>query len=286
MKVMLFGAGGQLSTDLVKYGKVHRKYTHEVAPIDDGTAEELITKYKPDVVINCGAFHNVNKCEDEFDEAMAVNGFSIGSIAMACNEVGATFIHISTDYVFGDKYGRVPLGVDHPVNPLNVYGISKYLGEMLIRRYCPKHFIVRTSALYGDKAPKAKKYGNFVKMMLKFAGEVQENKRDKIEVVCDQYTVPTYTKYLAKQIHKLKKSKEYGTYHIVCKANAGVSWFRFTREIMRLGRTRVGVYPKETVDDGIPRPGFSALKLTLPGDIPCVMPSWKEALKEYIQNDK
>src|SRR5207248_1619954 len=171
------------------------------------------------------AYHVVDEVEGNPAKAFAVNAIGPRNVALACKEAGAIMVHLSTDYVFTDSSNHRPHVEDEPVNPPNVYGVSKAAGEMMIGPSWPSHFIVRGSGLYGV-AGSSGKGGNFVETMLKLAEQGKP-----IKVVADQVLTPTSTWFLADQIALLVTTEAYGTYHATCQGEC--SWYQFAAEIFR-----------------------------------------------------
>lgn len=245
---------------------------------DSNAVFETFMTVRPDYVINCTGYTDVDKAEMEPEMANEVNGYSVGVLAKACREIDATLVHFSTDYVFdGSRKGG--FAEDDFPNPLNAYGRSKLLGESLIfdemdsldelRPVEGKYFIIRTSWLFGQ-------YGrNFVETMLDLGGFKKE-----IKVVNDQFGKPTYALDLAKQTKWLIKSQEYptGVYHITNEDET--SWYDFALEIFRLARLDVKVVSCATGD--VPRPAKRPKYSSLINNQLPKLRSWKEALGDYM----
>lgn len=283
MRVVITGANGQLGTDLCKFC-----HDFEVVPLahcdievtDMASVKRVCTTYKPDVIINTAAYVRVDECESDPDMAFRVNALGARNVAVVAQELGTKLVHISTDYVFGgeSECQTVPFTeFDIPV-PANVYGKSKLAGENLVRHLCPKHFIIRGSALFGV-AGSSGKGGNFVQTVLRLAHE-----RDELRVVMDQVFSPTYTADLAKKIVQLMATELYGVFHIT---NSGsCSWYEFTTEILKLAGLAIPVIP--ITSDQYPqkarRPSYSVLDnyhLRLLG-MDDLRP-WQEALEDYMR---
>jgi dTDP-4-dehydrorhamnose reductase len=283
MRVLIIGVNGQLGTDL------HRTLKDfEVVPLahadievtDMNSVKKSLKKHKPDVVINTAAFVRVDDCEVEKDRAFLVNALGARNVAVAAQELGARLVHISTDYVFGGEgqLRSTPYSeFDTPV-PVNTYGRSKLAGEESIRYLCLRHFIVRSSSLFGV-AGASGKGGNFVETILRLAKE-----RDELRAVKDQIFSPTYTKDLARKIAQLIHTEYYGIFHIT---NKGVcSWYEFTQEILRLARSKTPVVPitSDQYPQKAKRPHYSVLDnyhLRLLG-MDDLRP-WPEALEDYMR---
>ena len=275
MKILVTGANGQLGREIQKQLK---NVEADVIATDvkdlDITDVEAVNKFfdekKPDIVINCAAHTNVDKCEEQIDLAYKINAIGPKNLASASYKSGAEIVQISTDYVFSGNAKEPITEFDTP-NPKSVYGVTKLAGENFVKALNPKHYIVRTAWLYGDG-------NNFVKTMIKLG-----KTHDEIKVVNDQVGTPTSTVDLAKVILKLVKEKNYGTFHCTCKGIC--SWYDFAVEIFKLTGINVKVNPCTTEEfpRTAKRPKYSVLRnymleLTT-GDI---TRDWKESLKEYI----
>jgi len=282
VKVAVTGANGQLGTDLCQ-----ALHNFDVIPLTDADIEiadmasvrKGILKNKPEIIINTAAFVRVDDCEDEKDKAFSVNALGARNVAVVTQELEAKLVHISTDYVFGGEAEprTIPYTeFDTPV-PLSTYGKSKLAGENLVRHFCLRHFIVRTSGLFGV-AGSMGKGGNFIETMLRLARE-----RDELSVVDDQVFSPTYTRDLARKIVQLMSTDYYGTFHITNKG--ACSWYEFAREILKLAGLKNPVIPisSDQYPQKAKRPGFSVLdnyQLRLLGMDD--MPAWQEALRDYM----
>lgn len=245
------GAKGMLASDIQRVLSPKEElipFSKEELDITDSKKViEVISSLKPDVVIHCAAFTNVDQCELEPDKAYLVNTVGTWAVASACAQVNATMVYISTDYVFDGRKNNPYVEIDEP-NPLNVYGKSKLGGEKVIS-FLHRYFIVRTAGLYGSKGK------NFVTTILSKAKEGQP-----LKVVADQVVSPTYTYDLAEAISQLIYSPFYGIFHIV---NQGeVSWYEFAREILRLAGIDTPVKPITSSEWPSPakRPPYSALR--------------------------
>jgi len=282
MKVLVTGANGQLGTDLCRalHDLAVIPLTHTDIEITDiESIKEVFNKHKPDTVINTAAYVRVDDCETDEDKAFLVNALGIRNVAVVTQDIQAKLVHISTDYVFGGDDGprTAPYTeFDIPV-PLSAYGKSKLAGEDFVRHFCRRHFIIRTSGLFGV-AGSSGKGGNFVETMLRLGKE-----RDELRVVDDQLFSPTYARDLARKIVQLINTEYYGIFHITNKDTC--SWYEFTKEILSLAGLKTPVVP--ITSDQYPqkarRPHFSVLDnyhLRLLGMDD--MRSWREALKDYM----
>lgn len=282
MKILIIGANGQLGSDLVKALADHEliPLTHaDIEVTDEGQVQAALARHKPDVVINTAAFHQVDVCEKEVERAFRVNAFGPRLLALACREHDVALVHISTDYVFGgDATRRTPYVESDCPAPINVYGLSKLAGEHFIRYLWPRHFIVRTSGLYG-LAGSSGKGGNFVEGRLKQAREGRP-----IRMVADQVLTPTYTVDLARAIRRLIETEHYGLYHITSAGQC--SWYDFTAKILELAGLQVELMPQTTAESGAAarRPAYSVLENAALKAIGLDdMRPWEEALAEYLR---
>jgi len=280
MKVIIIGANGQLGSELVKVlsGWDLIPLTHADIDICDFVyTRKVLTESKPDIVINTAAFHRVDECEDQPEKAFWVNVYAVRKLAHFCAELDCCLVHMSTDYVFGGEK-RTPYTEDDAPNPLNVYGVSKLAGEYFVRHICPKHFIIRTSGLYGV-AGSSGKGGNFVETMIRLAKEGKP-----IRVVIDQVLTPTYTKDLAQKLKELLQTEAYGLYHIT---NSGqCSWYEFAGKIFEFLGMKPDFSPTTSADFGAKakRPAYSVLaheRLKQLG-LDDLRP-WPEALEAYLK---
>jgi dTDP-4-dehydrorhamnose reductase len=246
MKVALIGANGQLGS------AIRREWTGvEITPLTredfDVTDREgvlaCLRALAPDLVINTTAFHNVDLCEQQPEMAFAVNATGAMNVADACRETEAALIFLSTDYVFSGNAGRPYVEDDLP-DPVNVYGVSKAAGEQLIRQRLERHFIVRTSGLYGV-AGSSGKGGNFVERML----QLQAEGRD-LRVVDDQALSPTYTTDLARKLFEVVRSDRYGTYHVT--NGESCTWHDFAAAAFALTGRAANLSRTSTEEFGAP----------------------------------
>jgi dTDP-4-dehydrorhamnose reductase len=281
--VLLIGSNGQLAQDIARCWEGERPgdrligLSHaelEVADVD--AVRGVVQGGDPELVINTSAHHKVDAVEEDVDRAFQVNGTGARNLAIACRDSDAALVHISTDYVFSGRSSR-PYVEDDPLEPLNVYGVSKAAGEMLVRAVWPKHYIIRTCGLYGI-AGSSGKGGNFVETMLRLAEAEQ-----RIRVVNDQVLTPTHTAALARQIVRLVTSGAFGTYHATCQGEC--SWYEFAREIFRQAGREPYIEPQTTAESGARarRPAYSVLENWRLRDLGLdVMPGWREALSDYL----
>src|SRR3990172_7699524 len=213
MKILILGAGGQLGSELVNILQDDTliPLTHrDIEMTDEQQVNSILSSNMPDVVINTAAYHRVDDCEDNVELSFAVNSYAVRTIAEICNDFGITFVHFSTDYVFGGEK-KTPYVEDNCPNPGSVYAVSKLSGELFVRNICSKYYVIRTCGLYGAKGLSGKG-GNFIETMIKLA-----NSGKNIKVVSDQIVTPTFAKELAAKVSQLIRTDKYGLYHITNK---------------------------------------------------------------------
>jgi dTDP-4-dehydrorhamnose reductase len=281
MKFLVIGSDGQLGQDILKILKENNEdyYAATLEDADITKSEEikkLLDKEKPDGVVNCAAFHDVGKCEENSEIAMEVNATAVANLAKISNEKGIKFMTVSSDYVFDGTKEEGYIEED-TLNPLMEYGRSKLAGEILALAYNKKTFVVRTQSLYGIAGPKEKGL-NFVDLMLKLSKEKDELQVDQCKMA------PTWTYALAKNMYKLIKTEHYGLYHISC--NKPTTWYEFAKKIMELTNNPIKVTP--VGNDFFPR-NFKRPEKTylinkkLKNLNLDLMPDTEEALKEYLK---
>jgi dTDP-4-dehydrorhamnose reductase len=283
MKVAVIGSNGQLGRDVCssfeKVGDQVIALTHEQIDISNlESTSKALSESGPDLVVNTAAMHHVDRCEESPEQAFAVNGIGARNLAVVTRDLGAALMHVSTDYVFnGDK--GAPYSEEDTPGPLNVYGNTKLAGEYFIRATTEKHFVVRTSAIYGKNPCRAKGGLNFVELMLKLARE-----RGEVKVVDSEFVSPTYTAELADQMAKLAHSDSFGLYH--CTAEGSCSWYEFAREIFTVTNTpvKLNIAGPNEFPAKVPRPRYSVLdNAALKAKKLNVFTSWNEGLRKYLQ---
>ncbi len=281
MKAVIIGADGQLGADLMKgFADVSPVgLTREQIEIcSPDSILNALSDLHPDVVVNTAAFHNVPVCEKEITQSFDINAVGPLNLAKASESLGFELVHISTDYVFDGKK-QAPYVETDPPNPLSVYAVSKLAGEHFVSSYCSKHYIVRTSGLYGHTKCMAKGT-NFVETMLRLAKEKPE-----LRVVNDEILTPTYVYHLALQIRKLVDSHVYGMYHAT--NNGSCSWYEFAKEIFKIAGVTIPVVPVTSKEFASPvkRPTYSVLENAALQKLGIdIMPPWRDSLAHYFQN--
>jgi dTDP-4-dehydrorhamnose reductase len=277
-KVLLTGANGMLARDIRRvFERSHSSW--ELVCADRSSLEitslshcrSVLWAIRPFAVINAAAYTNVDKAETERELAMAVNALGPRNLAIACEEIGAQLLHISTDYVFDGEKSE-PYEIWDMTNPINTYGKSKMWGEKYVQSLMSRWYVVRTSWLYGAGGR------SFVKTMLELAA-----KNPTLRVVNDQHGAPTYTLDLAEACLALLESGAFGLYHAT---NSGITtWYGFAVEIMRQACTNVEVLPISTSEFPRPakRPKSSSLSpYPLREAIGYLLPEWRESLERYL----
>jgi dTDP-4-dehydrorhamnose reductase len=281
--VVIIGANGQLGTDLQRTFASSRVTALNHADLDvrdSVRAREVIGTLRPDVLINTSAFHKVDLCEDEPATTFAVNAIAPYDLARLARDIECTLIHFSTDYVF-DGRAHTPYTEETAPDPLSVYGTSKLAGEYLVRNFCPRHFVIRTTGLYGV-AGSSGKGGNFVETMIRLG-----KSGNAVRVVDDQVMTPTATADLAAAIAQLVERDgqvPYGLYHVT---GAGqCSWYEFARTIFTLCGMSVDLSPITTLEAGSKalRPAFSVLdhRRWMTAGFSELRP-WQEELHDYLR---
>lgn len=292
MKILVTGGNGQLGNELksilttgaaeiakcpIDNTKVETIYTDadELDITNLEQVKEMVLNEKPDVIINCAAFTNVDGCESNQDAAFKVNALGPRNLAIVAEMIGAKLVHVSTDYVF-PGVGTVPLKEFDATNPVSTYGTTKLLGEEYVREFCSKYYIVRTAWLYGYVGK------NFVYTMMRLA-----KANDKITVVNDQRGNPTNANDLAYHILKLIATDEYGVYH--CTANGECSWFDFASKIIEMSGEDCKVEPCTSEEyaamypNSAKRPEYSSLdNMMLRCTVGDEMRNWQDAIETFM----
>lgn len=284
MRVLVTGVKGQLGHEVVKEldKRAHQAIGVDIEELDITDSlwvETVLKEANPDAVIHCAAWTAVDLAEDNFDKVWMVNVKGTENIARVCRELDCKLIYISTDYVF-EGNGTRPWEPDDKPKPINIYGKTKYEGELAVEKWLDKYFIVRISWAFGLKG------NNFVKTMLNLA-----KTRDTLTVVKDQVGSPTYCHDLARLLVDMVETEKYGRYNATNEGEC--SWYEFACEIFRqageLGHeecNKVTVVPvsSEEYSSKAKRPYNSRMskeKLTENGFER--LPSWQDALSRYLK---
>jgi len=281
INILVTGSNGQLGSSILSLENNFSDYNLLFTDIDDldllnfSDVENYVVKNKIEVIINCGAYTNVDKAEEELDIADKINNLAVENLARLAKKIRMKLIHISTDYVFDGNAEKPYFETDKP-NPQNIYGLTKMKGEKAMMRMNPVNsLIIRTSWLYSE-------YGhNFVKTILKLSKE-----KEKISVVSDQIGSPTYANDLAQAILQLipsLKNKGVQIYHYANKGKC--SWFEFAEEIVNLSThiCSVEAIPSERFETKAKRPKFSLLNTEkIETVFQIEIPYWKDSLKNCL----
>jgi dTDP-4-dehydrorhamnose reductase len=275
MRVLVAGAAGMLGQDVV--GAAERRghepfglTRHELDITDPASIDAAIAELRPDAVIDCAAWSDVDGAEDDERGATTINDTGAGLLSAAAARAGASVLYPSSDYVFDGTKGSPYLEGDMPA-PINAYGRSKLGGEVSVAAANPRHFIVRTSWLYGLGG------GNFVETMLRIGAQQPE-----VLVVSDQVGCPTSTADLAEGLVELAATDAYGIHHMV--GGGACSWFDFAVEIFDQSRTetRVMSATTEMMARKAPRPAYSVLGHSR--EDPILLQPWQDALRRYLKD--
>lgn len=286
MKVLVTGANGQLGFDVINELRKRGYYAlgvdiEEMDITDEISVNKVIKEVKPEAIIHCAAWTAVDLAEneDKIEKVRMINGTGTENIAKVCKEIGSKLVYISTDYVF-DGRGERPWEPDDKRNPINVYGQTKYEGELAVETHLEKYYIVRIAWVFGVNGK------NFIKTMLNLG-----KSHESLKVVNDQIGTPTYTYDLARLLVDMIETDKYGIYHVT---NEGgfISWYDFALEIMRQASAINSIYEHVIVNPvnssefitKAKRPLNSRMnkeKLAENGFTP--LPSWQDALVRYLK---
>ena len=280
--ILVTGANGQLGNEMRRRAAAGSRCAYLFTDVEELDITDLdavrrcMAEHRIAAVVNCAAYTNVDKAEDDAARADAINHLAVGNLATACREQGAALLHVSTDYVFGGT-GNLPFREEDAVAPLGVYGQTKWAGEQAVVASGCRHLIFRTAWLYSAFG------NNFVKTMRRLTAE-----RDRLTVVFDQVGTPTYAGDLADLLFHITEEGLYaqmqGTYHF---SNEGVcSWYDFAREIAALSGRTCDVQPchSDEFPSRVRRPAFSVLdKTKVKRDFHWTIPYWKDSLVKCIK---
>lgn len=291
MKALVTGANGQLGREIRRLLETGNS---EIGPIpqawhsaevvyadhsmldigSDESVRGVFDRLGPfDIVINCAAATNVDRCESDSFGAYRVNAYGPELLARSCNATGAKLLHVSTDYVFSGNDPSPRTEADE-ADPQSIYGASKRAGELLALHYCPRTFVVRTAWLYGYRG------GNFVRTILRIARQ-----NGAIKVVADQFGNPTSANDLAHEILRLAPTDEFGIYH--CTNEGTCSWYEFACAIVDEAHVACTKTPCTTEEfpRPAPRPHFSSLaNRHFEETIGSEMRPWRQALANFLAN--
>ena len=277
-KIIVTGCNGQLGRAI---NQIYENSTEfecvntDVAELDITNIDavtKMVAEVKPYAIINCAAHTNVDACETDVDNAYKINAIGPRNLAIACEKIGAKFVQVSTDYVFGAE-GNTPRSENMPTNPLGVYGCTKLHGEQAIAEVGAKAIIIRTAWLYSEFG------NNFLKTMLRLTAE-----KESLNVVFDQVGTPTYAGDLAMAIFSIIEGNKYigneGVYHF---SNEGVcSWYDFAQEIasaMRHDKCKINPCHSSEFPSKVTRPPYSVLdKSKIKQTFGIEIPHWRDSM--------
>lgn len=277
MRIVVIGSTGQLGTDLMEVLRVKHEVKglshHDIEVRDRGSWNlPILRAWRPDVIINTAGYSRTVQAEEEAEEAFSINAIGARNIADLAHKLDAVNIFISSDYVFGKTF--FPSEEDIP-DPMNTYGVSKLAGECFTKQY-PKHYIIRSSALFGVAGSSGKGGGNFVETMI-----AKAEKKEPLKVTSLIWTSPTYAKDAASIIEQIIRLKlPYGVYHVT---NRGCcTWFEFAEAIFKLLSLHPILESVETEDFQIRRPRFACLSSYKLNKHQIKRRIWRDALKAYL----
>lgn len=283
LNILVTGADGQLGSEmrLLSEGATDRYLFTDVAQLDitDATAvRACVEQNRVDVIVNCAAYTDVDRAEDDEATAELLNRRAVEHLATAAAACGATLIHVSTDYVFGGTPLNTPIGEEAVCKPTGIYGRTKLAGEQAVKASGCRHLIFRTAWLYSEFGK------NFVKTMIRLTGE-----REALKVVFDQTGTPTHAADLARTIFDLIGTGRYagheGIYHF---SNEGVcSWYDFAVEIARLAghdSCRIDPCRNDEFPSKVTRPAYSVLdKTKVKRTFGITIPHWRASLARCME---
>jgi dTDP-4-dehydrorhamnose reductase len=277
MRILVAGSAGQLAREIIAQARlggldVTAPDESDLDISDHGGVFRCIADTGPEVVINCAAYNDVDGAETRWEDAFMANGIGAKNLALACKRYGAALMHFSSDYVFDGDTDR-PYNIADMALPISSYGQSKLLGEELIREHGDRHYIVRTSWLFGE--------GRF-SFPLKLLEWASENKT--LRMVDDQTACPTYTEDLAGAVLKLARTDNYGLYHVT---NSGYcSKYEWAEYILNAVGWDGELVPAKSAEFNTParRPEFSALdNFPLSQTIGSLLPPWQDATTRFLK---
>ncbi len=282
MQVLIFGAGGQLGTDLVleceKRNYCIHAFTRKQLDINNSDAvQDVISTYRPDCVINAAAYNSIDRAHEEPVTVLHSNSFALTTLAKACMKAGAVLLHYSTDHVFDGEKGSPYTEEDKP-SPCSLYGASKLAGEMFVQLSCEAHYVLRVAGVYGP-AGQHTEQGNFLERILRRAQQELP-----LEIVDDSFVSPTYGPALAtRSLDILEKNIPYGLYHLG--GGEGISWHEFAMKFFEVMGNSSPLLPVKFQDykASALRLRYSVLlnaKIERAGIAP--MPELKQCLSEYV----
>jgi len=279
MRVLVTGAPGLLGAAIVREfadTDVRALGHRELDVADAAAVDTLVDETRPEVIINCAAYNDVDGAQREADVALRTNALGVLTLARAARRVDALLVHYSTDFVFDGETDRPYVEEDSP-NPLGVYAASKLLGEWFSRE--SRSYVLRVESLFGQPGPSGARRGSLATIVDRIVADAE------VAVFVDRTVSPTYTDDLAKATRSIiERGLAPGIYHCV---NAGaVSWLEIAQETARqLGRPlRAKSLTLATANLQAPRPRYSALSPARLAAADIVMPDWQDALSRYLSS--
>jgi len=281
MKYLIIGKHGQLTKEfqrlLSSKGEEYIALSHEEANVRDYVKlNKIFEAYKPEVVINCSAYNQVDKAESDYEDAMEVNALGPYNLALLCKEYGLFLVHYSTDYVFdGSKSEGLYTEVDEP-NPLNKYGLSKLLGERFAMQTAHNMLLLRVSWVFGEGTQ------NFIYKVLSWSRE-----REVLQVSVNEVSVPTWARRIALVSYEAIHKGLAGLYHLVSSGPA--SRYEWAKQVLKLCHKENLVVPVSADTFNLPakRPKFSAMSNErISAELGIRLPEWESDLEEYLREAK
>lgn len=277
MTVLITGAHGQLGQDMKKECESREipfiaADSHTLDITNNRSVRSFVKNHAPDTIINCAAYTAVDQAEIEWRKAYRVNGLGVRNLALAARDMGAAFVHYSTDYVF-DGHSTLPYTIADAPNPLSHYGKSKLLGEKEVLSLSARFFLIRTSWVFGRGNV------NFPRKILEWSRD-----RDALSIVNDQISSPTYTRDLARATLDLCETADYGLYHIT--NNGSCSRYEWARFILETAGWKGSLSPAQSSDFPNPalRPSFSVLDNFGSHEVLGYgLPSWETATENFLK---
>ena len=282
LRVILFGAGGQLGVDLARECRRRGHWVlalrrSELDVTDESTVRETIRRHSPDCVLNAAAYNRVDQAEIDPNSAMATNAIAVRALAKSCREASAVLLHYSTDYVF-DGEADSPYSEDDLPAPRSAYGVSKLAGEMFVQACCRSHYVLRVAGVYGTPGRHTKR-GNFAEFVLRRCAE-----GTPLRILDDHFATPTYGRALAsRSLDILDLGIPFGLYHLG--GGQPITWLEFARKIAAAAGSKaaIGAASGDDYMPDAPRPAFSALsnaRAEAAGVTP--MPRIEDCLRDYM----
>lgn len=282
-KLLICGSSGQLGSDAVRVmGDTYELLAlneHELDITRIPDLEDVISSFRPDIILNCAAYTHVDACETEKERARDVNAGGPANISQCVKKHGGTLVHISTDYVFdGTKEPPAPYTEEDETSPLSCYGSTKHEGEAAVRESGIRHMIIRTAWLYGISGK------NFLKTIL---GLVMKRPEQSLKIIHDQYGSPTWSFDLALQIERMVQARCSGTYHATSERHC--TWYEFADHFLSRMDVEYSITPCTTEEYPTPavRPRNSILENSrLNQEGINIMPDWKTGLERFVDTYK